>query len=733
MFTELVLRTTGFYRTIRNMSPYFDLAITDCEELLIAPSFEKLHNLYNFARFVFSLVETTYYRLHEEIVNLTTLVILQSIQTLNLTGEQSVELITNAMNLNAMMAQMLSMLGLHGESWNYQMRAFDPNWSVAQNQIDLNFTTGFWAVAVKQGVFDIRLQIMESLGNFFYISRHMGHNYSQCHDLYRYICQWIKVGDEEATEADILCVCYYAGILASNPQFEAVEQVCSALKKQYTIESGRNPELSILIAETFATKFGSVAKEDVVEWARTALKTPNVQIHPQQKVSLELNILLNERPLNLHEIKQCIKNFVDDLDFAISDILINDLQKQRLSEFIARVISSAYSLGEYKFIIEIAFFWRTYRLGIEKVIPSSEVLLVTIPNLRDDQVIYLVWNQGVVEHYVQSASISLQELFQRKGTFDGSWIVLLNQEEPQEPQPPLRHPDYDNSDQYLNTLESYFSPKEIATKLNQLYPIKPIRILETTWLNVPLTALIGAYVDLAVSTLVTPQLSPETAIRKVLVWCDPEENLYHAHLEKDAVAHIFRTNGVTVDIVMESQCTKELFIEKYSNPDIDVIWTMCHGNFNSDSPPDSTIGVSKQYGIRLEELIPLMPERINRRLLILNACESGMVPQRSDAMAFIGFGPQLTNNNQSVIGHLWSINTFGAAVFGILLAMRLVSSSSWGEATNKARTDMAIGNIHIIEILSKYLETDSDILRMLSRPSNNPDKIGYWGSAALFE
>lgn len=80
---------------------------------------------------------------------------------------------------------------------------------------------------------------------------------------------------------------------------------------------------------------------------------------------------------------------------------------------------------------------------------------------------------------------------------------------------------------------------------------------------------------------------------------------------------------------------------------------MCHGNFDFNIPSNSSLNVGKNESVNLNELIDIIPVRNRKRMLVLNACQSGCSAIRYNAMGFVGLGPGLTNKYQSVVGHLY--------------------------------------------------------------------------------
>lgn len=107
---------------------------------------------------------------------------------------------------------------------------------------------------------------------------------------------------------------------------------------------------------------------------------------------------------------------------------------------------------------------------------------------------------------------------------------------------------------------------------------------------------------------------------------------------------------------------------------------------------------------------------------------------RYDGMGFMGLGPVLTSESQSVIGHLWSISDFAGAILGALLTYELLAENrAWGQAVNRTRQNLEKGNSHVEQLLSSIVDPNDELLNELKRSSENLTKLYYWGSLTLFE
>ncbi|WP_090795278.1 CHAT domain-containing protein [Paenibacillus sp. GP183] len=171
------------------------------------------------------------------------------------------------------------------------------------------------------------------------------------------------------------------------------------------------------------------------------------------------------------------------------------------------------------------------------------------------------------------------------------------------------------------------------------------------------------------------------------------------------------------------------FLEEYADPSYDLIWVISHGMFNYDDAPNSKIVLDDYYETSLKTLIEKIPPLDKRRLLVLNACQSGCSPVRYDGMGFIGFGPTLANQNQSVIGNLWKVNSLSASIYGSLLLTYLVEGEEWSTAVNKAKHDFQKGDDYVIDLLSKRISPKLQLYEQIRRiGTDDLKKIYLWGA-----
>jgi hypothetical protein len=176
----------------------------------------------------------------------------------------------------------------------------------------------------------------------------------------------------------------------------------------------------------------------------------------------------------------------------------------------------------------------------------------------------------------------------------------------------------------------------------------------------------------------------------------------------------------------------ETFRAEYSNETYDVIWLTTHGEFDHNDPHRSSLQLSDSLHLNLDEFITMETPQTARRLLVLDACDSGAVPVYG-GLSDLGFGPLLSARAQAVICHRWPVEQFPSAVFNVLLADCLRSHSFYA-AYQLAMSTFAGGREAIIGVLSATLGEAHDLVsRIRANQSVRWNTLAIWGSAAFLE
>lgn len=170
--------------------------------------------------------------------------------------------------------------------------------------------------------------------------------------------------------------------------------------------------------------------------------------------------------------------------------------------------------------------------------------------------------------------------------------------------------------------------------------------------------------------------------------------LLHRYLDEqffvisDAVEH-GRTRPllrelVTVDAHIAVDSTAAEFAAVYSDPAVDVLWVMSHGEFDHWAPHEATLQVSRNGDrVSLADLWRRSPETEDRRLLFLNACDAGRF-EEGGLLPHVGLAPSVAGPAQAVISHLWPVTHYPSATFGAFLATFLSRGQSFFDSFQSA-------------------------------------------------
>ncbi|PGV54173.1 CHAT domain-containing protein [Bacillus sp. AFS037270] len=625
----------------------------------------------------------------------------------------------------------LSQQGLPGESYNYQNFAINSSpFNPSDKQIEWDFS--FWQRIINRKDIEGQREVLIMLvGHFFYLSRILGHNYRESHELYKETNKWLKTGKEAKLE-DIYYLAFYAGVLASNYNEDHSNWVHKQLLEQYQIQIDlKNEVLAFIIAETFTTTFGKIIEEDITLWAKRALSL-DVEMPEESRVALKLCKMKGEHKFDKEGLETLLRTYLEHLNSSLS-ILENCNIRNRRSDILITIIMLAIKHEEYSFAVKSAVLWRTF-FNPDDVDEQlfDDVIILLIPTLKDAKSIYLIMEDGNTTYHEFDDSLSLKEFLKIKNSFEGTWTVIAGDTEP------INKVEYDTpndeySSMYDMAIEKYFNPREIANLLKGVSKEKKIRLLELTWTNTPIIPKISWYLQRNISLLGNSKNLKEAKLKKVLIWCDPDNSLTDAYNEKEALEVLLNYYGISYEVYVGSECSLQLFLSKYNDLDFDLIWLMCHGAFNFDNPNDSVLTISETETVRLSQLVFNNQHRKEKRLLVLNACQSGCSTIRYDGMGFVGLGSSLSSRNQTVFGHLWSVHSFAASILGPLFLTHILNGSSWGEALNLSRIDMSKGKEAILKSLRISIWDKIQLMDSIEYRNINLKELIYWASPILFE
>jgi len=632
------------------------------------------------------------------------------------------------------LAVRLDDLGLPGEAFNAIIKSLDP-WvefydrdtgkgDLQTKNIDL--FDEFLISSIFMGVEGNRQTLIGRAATNFHNLSVVGHINNDALDIYLKYKQFVKYG-VDATYLDIrFFTSYLELIMDEKMKNQSFDEIVNYLENQFEIEKIRTSnDICFLIASALAKSL------KCINWADKAVSSLPSQAYWAELLYMKaFSIFYSDKP-KVMKYQQLLGDFLFKAGAIYSDRMMLDLCKQKNSGFLNMMVSSCIQNKEYQLALELIYAWWVYKPG-DTILQSAEeqALIIAVPNLYQGGTFFLIKDKEMVYLNASKSSKKLTDILLIKDKVESSWTATLNEEDTLIPKEATRI-DVELSSEYINTLSEFIGAKELKEVLSEIPNETHFQYIESSWTNTPIPALLSNITQHTYSVSVDSVRLPESKeIKKVLIWSDPDGSLPTSTFEVEAIKHILSCKKIDFELFEGSQCTKRLFLEKYSNPEFDMIWIISHGEFNSDNPPFSKLYVAENDPVTTWELQKYTPITTSRRYLILNACQSGAAGVRYNSMGFLGIAPSITNEFQTVLGHLWYVDTLASAVLGTFVLKTLLEGNSLASSLKQASKIMCTGNQEIEE---KLLEI-GDSLQIVERVRNSMTKdlsLPFYSMSAL--
>jgi hypothetical protein len=227
--------------------------------------------------------------------------------------------------------------------------------------------------------------------------------------------------------------------------------------------------------------------------------------------------------------------------------------------------------------------------------------------------------------------------------------------------------------------------------------------------------------------IASSMLSPDSdrKCEQVLIWTG---GTFIAELQANWIADSLQQHAqVTIATGGMDQ-----FRAEFSRPHYDAIWITSHCEFDHIDPHRGGLAICEGVEMKPGELANIAIPTAGRRLLILDACDSGAVPVYGGLSDF-GFGPLLVSRHQAVISYRWPVEQLASALFNVLLAIGL--RSNWFYAAFEFAVGILIeGKERILHELRGTLGDEHELIgRVRNNESIRWKALGFWGSAAFLE
>ncbi len=174
---------------------------------------------------------------------------------------------------------------------------------------------------------------------------------------------------------------------------------------------------------------------------------------------------------------------------------------------------------------------------------------------------------------------------------------------------------------------------------------------------------------------------------------NPTKDLNFADLEVETIVNLFSSH----QRLFYEQATKNTLLQQLSQlRAADSLHFSCHGSFNSDSPQKSCLKLAESVDnndeldlnkcLTLSNLFERDFQLDNCRLVVLSACETGLIDFKNTSDEYIGLPSGfLYAGSVSVVSSLWTVNDLSTAFLMIKFYQNLQAVHSVAVALNQAQ------------------------------------------------
>jgi hypothetical protein len=288
-------------------------------------------------------------------------------------------------------------------------------------------------------------------------------------------------------------------------------------------------------------------------------------------------------------------------------------------------------------------------------------------------------------------------------------------------------PDSESAAYFLGVATAFSSMPDVQSAYDAASGRPPTGMLILPTLQAPAQSLmlraLGWTLPMSMSLQAPRQDAP---IRRALLWIG---GTLLAARELNAVVTVLSEADVRVVVRDEAQMTREQFLLDYHDPGFELFWVGLHGIHDPLEPDAAHLLLPSGEKIPRSDLAFERSSSPDRRLLVLNACDSGTTATLG-GLGEIGLASSATGPSQAVVCHLWPIGSVTVApVFAAILAQQLTASTHFKAYTETVLT-LAGGPDRILEALP---EAAADLRHVVEDHPEDFQSIEGWGSAAFFE
>lgn len=132
---------------------------------------------------------------------------------------------------------------------------------------------------------------------------------------------------------------------------------------------------------------------------------------------------------------------------------------------------------------------------------------------------------------------------------------------------------------------------------------------------------------------------------------NPTKDLTFTDLEVNIISTLFDST----EIIAKDNATKNIITTRLKAPENHCYHFSCHGSFNPNNPLESSLLLAKPDTLKLGEIFEL--DFKQSRLVVLSACETGLIDLKSISDEYIGLPAGfLFAGTPSVVSSLWTVS-----------------------------------------------------------------------------
>ena len=564
---------------------------------------------------------------------------------------------------------------------------------------------------IQENFLDVFIRIISCI---FYYSYKAGGHKEVASDLYNfYLEKILQVIKGNISESSVMCGCnVLSWSLFNNKDNLSIIKILEETFEQKNIFD----EIKKIICMQFAGGAYTESKKSGKEWSEICLQKYSKLLRAHEKLHLLSMIYANEE-LNSQKINDIFLAIEEYHNYIQNSNISNKLYElNRISNILYGIFINLLDNKRVNDIIQLV--GKYYQIDSNNLI---EEILIICPNYKDGTLYVKEKKSFLSEKDIKKALVDLIDITNK---FFNTQLVLNNIAS-----------SFVTKAERLGVPESKYG-NEFEKYMVEHYAINkfPENIFEGISVIIPIANYNHPIQNLLIknrssSKPINISLQKITKLRKIKRMTIWNFGTHTSDLEENYIENIFRNNNVDVKILKGIDSNKNDFLDSYFDQGTDLFWVTTHGEFDDYSPHAVKININKSEFVLGSELINYKGNVEQKRLCVLNICDSGRV-HIDDGFLNMGMTAEITNKYQAVISHLWPINPIAALIYGVLLASLLIKENDYFEAHQNAIKIMLKNSEGIKEELTRL--NLSELVQTVERSSIDWNNIIYWGSPTYF-